>query len=260
MEIVNYKELDKIKPNVSCIGYFDGVHLGHKELIKKTVFYAKKLRVEPCLITFYPDPKSVVSGKQLELINTFEKRCELFEKYGIKKIIIVNFNKKLMSTKPDKFIKNTLSKLKIKRLVCGFDFRYGEKGKGNVNTLKNDLSEGIKLSIVPEVKMNKKKISSTLINKKLSKGHIEEANALLGYDYSIVVSIYDKKIYQNSTYFYGNVIDNNLVKLKKKKYSGYFYNKKFKYNIEFQYNNGIVTFVMNGKTSISNKLEIFIKS
>lgn len=258
MKVVSYKDLDKIKPNVACIGYFDGVHKGHKELIKKTVFYAKKLKVEPCLITFYPDPKSVVNGKSSELINTFNKRCELFEKYGIKKVIIIDFNKKIMNMKHDIFVSNILSKLMIKRLICGFDFTYGQMGSGNIETLKDDLKD-IKLTIVSPVKYKNKKISSTLISSELSKGHIDKVNTLLGYDYSLALSIYDSSLINDLRYYYANVIDTSLVKLKNKKYNGYLYINKKKVNIEFIYNNSIISFCLNKKIKLNKEIELFIK-
>lgn len=173
----------KLEPNVSCIGFFDGVHLGHQALISKTVELANKLNVEPCLITFYPDPADIISNSNNKHINSLDRRIKLFEKFGIKKVVIIEFDKEVMSIPADLFIAKYLKKFNLKGLVCGFDFRYGYKGMGDYKSLKKDLKDTCQVYVVDEVKYYGLKISSTRIKKELEKGNINLVNKLLGYKY-----------------------------------------------------------------------------
>ena len=75
---VSENKIPSLPDNVACIGFFDGVHLGHQALIHKTVKEAEKLNVEPILITFYPDPADIISSSKVNHINSFERRVELF--------------------------------------------------------------------------------------------------------------------------------------------------------------------------------------
>ncbi len=179
IEVIYFDKNINISPNVSCIGCFDGVHKGHQELIKKTIELSNTLNVEPMVITFDPDPISIY-GKGHFCLTTLKERIKLFEKFGIKKVLIIPFDEKVMKLSPIDFKQEILDKLNIKTLVCGFDFTYGYKGSGNINTLKDT---NINLCVVPEFKYYGKKISSTRIRKELEKGNIDFVNRMLGYEY-----------------------------------------------------------------------------
>lgn len=180
---INEKDLIEIKPNVSCIGFFDGVHLGHQALIKKTIEIANKEKVEPYLITFFPDPQDIISNNKTKHINSFERRIKLFEKFGIKAVIVIEFSKDVMSLKKEDFVDKYLKKLNLKGLVCGFDFHYGYKGIGDYRTLKKDMKKTCPIYMVDEVKYYGKKVSSSRIKQELTKGNIRLVNKLLGYEY-----------------------------------------------------------------------------
>lgn len=169
-----------IPKNIACIGYFDGVHKGHQELIKKTIELANKNNVEPFVITFNPDPHEIVSGKKHKQLTTLNQRIELFKEFGIKGVIIIPFDEKVMKLSIDDFKSQILDKLNVDTLVCGFDFTYGYKGLGNYNTLKK---QGVKVVRVPEYKYYGKKVSSTRIRQELDKGNFKLVNKMLGYEY-----------------------------------------------------------------------------
>lgn len=172
-----------IPENVSCIGFFDGVHLGHQALIKKTVELSKKMNVKPFLITFYPDPADIISNSKTKHINSLNRRIELFEKFGIEGVIVIEFNKEVMSIDKTEFVNRYLKKLNIKGLVCGFDFHYGYKGIGDYKTLKKDLKDICKVYMVDEVKYYGKKVSSTRIKEEIEKKNFKFVDKLLGYKY-----------------------------------------------------------------------------
>ena len=159
--IIKDNNIPHIKDNVSCIGYFDGVHLGHQELIKKTISKAKKLNIIPSLICFEPDPSDFIGGIKNKHILSYKNRIKTIEYFGIKQIIVIRFNAEIMKISPISFINNYLNKMNIKELVCGFDFRFGYRGEGNLDLLK---SKGkFVVNIIPELKYRNSKISSTRI-------------------------------------------------------------------------------------------------
>lgn len=169
-----------IEPNVSCIGYFDGVHLGHQRLIDETIKLAKKLNVKPYLITFDPDPKEVVNNINTSKINSLHSRIKLFEKYGIKGVIIIHFDLDLMKMNTNDFYIKYLSKFNLKGIVCGKDFRYAYNQKGSYKTLKKNIKNTI---VIDEVRYYNKKISSTRILNEIKKGNFNLVNKMLGYKY-----------------------------------------------------------------------------
>ena len=180
---VKEKQIPKLENNVSCIGFFDGVHLGHQALIKKTVQEAQKLNIKPYLITFYPDPADIISHSTVNHINSFDRRIELFESFGIKGVIVVEFSLELMSKSKEAFLNSYLKNFNLKGLVCGFDFHYGYKGEGDYNSLKEGFENICPVYVIDEVSLDGKKVSSTRVKEQLQKGNYAEVDRLLGYHY-----------------------------------------------------------------------------
>ncbi|MGB4613501.1 MAG: bifunctional riboflavin kinase/FAD synthetase [Erysipelotrichaceae bacterium] len=172
------------KPLCACIGYFDGIHLGHQALINKTLELSKIHNCDAALITFDPDPRVTVTGiKNIKHLTTMKQRINLAVKYGIRNIIILKFSKEMANLDYEVFEDEILVKCNLIALVCGFDFRYGKNGEGNSLTLK--ASGKFEVEIIDSVNENNEKISTTRILSELQKGKIEKANKLLGYYYEI---------------------------------------------------------------------------
>ncbi|MBR0461545.1 MAG: FAD synthetase family protein [Erysipelotrichaceae bacterium] len=180
INVIEYEKGIKVKRNVACIGYFDGVHRGHQELIKRTVALASSKGLEAALITFKPDPDEVIHRTRNSHINSFKKRIKLFEQFGIETVIIIPFDEETMRMSPEDFCHKILSKLNIDTLTCGFDFSFAYKGQGRAADLER---LGMKVEVVPELKYYGKKISSTRIRKAIAEGKTELAEKMLGYEY-----------------------------------------------------------------------------
>lgn len=168
----------------ACIGYFDGMHLGHQQLFHKTVAIAEEKKCETALITFDCDPWSVVKGmKNIQHISTMRQRINLAVKYGIQNIYILKFTKEMSELSPDDFLTKVLGMCNIEALVCGFDFHYGKFGAGNANILKETASFDV--HIIDAILDNGEKISSTRISNLIIDGDIPQVNRLLGYRFNI---------------------------------------------------------------------------
>ncbi len=171
-------------PMCACIGYFDGLHKGHQALVSRTLKLSQKYGCESALITFDTDPSAVIRGlKEVRHITTMKQRIAKAEALGIRNIILLRFTKAMSELDPDVFIRQILGSLTLKGLVCGFDFHYGYKGKGNPLTLQ--ASCDYEVAVVEAVEDEKGKISSTRICDCIERGDMEEAESMLGEPFAI---------------------------------------------------------------------------
>ena len=180
MEKYVFDKYVKVKSNVSCIGSFDGVHKGHQELIKKTIELASIKNIEPYVITFDKDPDLVIKKNDLFVLTSLDEKIKLFEKFGIKGVIIIPFNEELMKMEASLFKSEILDKLSIDTLVCGSDFSFGYLGKGNYEMLRK---QGMNVEVVEDYIYGDNKVSSTRIRSEIKKGNFVLANKMLGYEY-----------------------------------------------------------------------------
>lgn len=180
-------DIKNLNPTVACIGYFDGVHLGHQKLIKQTILQAKKLSVSSTLICFEPDPMEVITGIKSKHLTSYLNRLNIIKSFGIDNIIVIQFSDELMKLKSQKFVNLYLNKLNIKCLICGYDFSFGYKGLGNITDLiKYGKFETI---VIPEYKIYGKKVSSTRIKQTFISGNFELTNKLLGWEYCLELKV-----------------------------------------------------------------------
>ncbi|AWU39652.1 bifunctional riboflavin kinase/FMN adenylyltransferase [Blattabacterium punctulatus] len=181
-------EFSSFLPCVFTLGFFDGVHIGHKKIIQNLIFRAKG-KYCTVLLTFNPHPKEVlIPKKNILYLNTLPERIHHLKKTGIEHLIIHPFTQKFSKLSIQDFFKNILfSKMKIKKIITGYDSHLGKNRDGTFHQLKKiSKSYGIKIYKVNNpYKYKKKIISSTNIRKSLLIGNIEWANNALGYLYNL---------------------------------------------------------------------------
>lgn len=190
MYIVAIKDLDMIKKYISiknntklddnislAIGFFDGLHLGHKVLIDELKNYNSK----KAIITFKSDFKSTLKKEELNLLLLDEEKDRMLTTLGIDYEYIFESNEEILKTSKEDFLKY-LDNQSIKNIVVGEDFTFGKFALGKAGDL---LSLNSNIIIKPLLEINKTKISTTYIKSLLLNNKIDKVNQLLGYDFSI---------------------------------------------------------------------------
>lgn len=170
-----------------ALGMFDGVHIAHREIIKKAVLDAKINKTKSVVLTFEQDPDEFLyPDKKHSIITENKTKIKLIEELGPDYLVLLKTNKELLNLEPEVFIEFLKNNIHIKKAICGFDYKFGKKAKGNINLLKMYGNKfGYSLEVIDEIKINEVKVSSSAIREKLEKGLINEANELLGYQFSI---------------------------------------------------------------------------
>ena len=166
---------------IAAIGFFDGVHLAHKELIKKTIEIGNLKKLSKAVITFDVHPKSILFDLDYYYLTPLSRKIKLFEEFDLDYIYVIEFSKEKASLYPKEFIDIYLRK--IKTIVCGFDFKFGVRGTGNINTLQTD--NRFETVIIKEVTYEGYKVGSTHIRDLIRSGQVDKVEEVLGDYYSI---------------------------------------------------------------------------
>lgn len=182
------QNLPGFRKGVVTIGTFDGVHLGHQQIISQLKEEALHIGGETVIITFHPHPRKVVSSSStVQLLNTIEEKIWLLEKAGIDHLVIVPFTEAFSQLSADEYIQHFLmDRFQPHTVIIGYDHRFGQGRKGDYKLLEQySESLGFKLKEISPHIINHSTVSSTLIREALLRGDITAADELLGYDYFI---------------------------------------------------------------------------
>lgn len=180
------------KRSVVTIGVFDGVHLGHRAVIKKAVDRAKNTGAVSIVLTFDPHPLKVLVGRSLvPSIMSLKHRVNTIKALGADKVIVMKFDKRLSGMEPDMFINNVIRKrLNAGEIFVGEDFCFGKAAAAGIKTLKRiGIKAGLKVHSVKAVKRNGRIISSSEIRKLIVSGNIRKASKLLGRPFSVLGTV-----------------------------------------------------------------------
>ncbi len=170
------------KKTAVALGYFDGIHLGHKAVLKKAV-EAKDRGLTPAAFTFSSTPKSKDKNSQLL---TYQEKVAMLDKLGIEVLYILDFSE-LKDYSPERFVTDIIKKVfNADEVFCGFNYHFGKLGAGDTETLKALCQiEKIGVTVCSPVKLGDTVVCSTEIRNALKNGDIKKANLLLGYDFGL---------------------------------------------------------------------------
>lgn len=175
-----------MQPQVLAIGDFDGVHLGHQEVIKRALEDGKRLGIPTSIMTFHPHPREVLGQqKYTTLLTPVSQKQRLLEQLGVDYLYVVSFDADLMKVTPEQFVEHMLIPMQVNTVIVGFDFTFGYLGAGTPDTLCELAHGRFAVEIIRPFQRNGSKVSSTLVREHLLAGQVDEANALLGRPYAV---------------------------------------------------------------------------
>jgi len=183
------EEFNPVQNAVVTSGTFDGVHQGHKVILKKLIQLAEKRQGESVVLTFWPHPRFVLypNDTSLKLLSTFQEKASYLSDLGIDHLIKIEFTKKFSQLSSEEFIHNILiDKIGTKLLVIGYDHRFGKNREGSFQYLaSNSHKYGFEIEEIPRQDIENIAVSSTKIRNALESGEIKTASEFLGNNYCL---------------------------------------------------------------------------
>lgn len=182
-------DFPKLHNTVVTSGTFDGVHLGHQKILRRIREIARSVNGENVLITFWPHPRLVLYPEEhnLRLLSTFEEKAKLLREFGIDHLVTIPFTKEFSQLTSKEFIESVLvEKIQTKKLVIGYDHRFGKNREGSFEYLKAHHEEyGFDLEEISRQDVEDIGVSSTKIRHALETGDIATAINYLGRPYEL---------------------------------------------------------------------------
>ncbi len=192
MIIIHRPNQTRKKDLALTMGFFDGVHLGHRELIRYVVHEAELRGLESAVLTFWPHPRLVLhkDPEKLRFLTTLNEKSKIIAKQGVDYLIVQEFTRDFFNLDPANFIKYLVTEYHVKHFVIGTDHRFGREARGNAELLKElSVELGFSLQVVSPIIIDNVDVSSTKIREALQKGNLSLANKMLGYPYLITGAV-----------------------------------------------------------------------
>ena len=174
------------RPSILTLGTFDGVHKGHRKIISNLKSEAKINNLRSIILTFFPHPRNIVSSEIIKSISTIDEKIKIFSDLGIDELIIQKFDKSFSSMNAKEFIELLVDNLKIKKIIVGYNHRFGKNRSADINVLKDfSLKYDFEVLEIKAFEVENIKISSTKIRDAIQQGNIKLCNNYLGYNFNI---------------------------------------------------------------------------
>ena len=185
MEIFNISDISEIKEEnkkrVAALGFFDGIHKAHQKIIGDAVKEAGEEFIS-VVITLDKSPKEYFGKTSEESLTPINKKNKLLTSLGVDEVYYLEFNEKLQNLSAEEFINNILKKLNVEMVFCGFDYRFGFKGLGTPELIKDS---GIEVTVQEKQKIDEEKISTTVLKEFVRNGEFLKYKEYTGRFYSI---------------------------------------------------------------------------
>ena len=194
--MIIHRGLDTIQPLPNAVvtsGTFDGVHRGHQTILKRLAEVAKASGGESVLITYWPHPRTVVSNdsQNLKLLTTLDEKIDLLDQAGVEHLVIIPFTRSFSELTSEEYIRQILiEKIGTKKLVIGYDHRFGRDREGGFDYIRAHQSEyGFEVEEIPRQDVEAIGVSSSKIRAALIEGNVHTANLFLGRSYTLTGTI-----------------------------------------------------------------------
>ncbi len=191
-KVKNIEKYNPVKQSVVTIGTFDGVHIGHQQIVNRLIESTKDNDLASIILTFFPHPRMVLQkDANIKLLNTISERRTILDALGLDYLLIKTFSFDFSRLTAEDFVKDILvDKLRVKKVIIGYDHRFGRNRNASIDDLKRfgalyhfDVEE------ISAQDINAVAVSSTKIRKALSTGDIVKANTYLGYRFMITGTV-----------------------------------------------------------------------
>lgn len=180
-------EIPRISKPVVTIGTFDGVHQGHRKIIDRIKRVANEIGGQSFVFTFHPHPRLVLfpEQKDLKLLTLTGEKLSLLEAAGVDHVLVFPFTREFAKLSADAYVHDILvNAIGTKKLIIGYDHRFGNNREGNIETLHKYAAEcDFEVEEIPAHEIDHMNVSSTRIRKALEQGDVQTANSFLGYTY-----------------------------------------------------------------------------
>lgn len=176
------------RPVLATIGTFDGIHLGHQEILRRVRRTSEETGFESVLVTFHPHPRVLVSPDDVPLLlTTIEEKEKFIPDFFQGTVLVLDFDEKLMNLSPAEFVKDILvDKVGVNKLIVGYDHALGKNRSGTIPELKRlGRKHGFEVEVVGPVMVDNQAVSSSRIRRAMVENRYREALRLLGHDYAI---------------------------------------------------------------------------
>lgn len=223
MKICRFKDCVIKSPIVLALGFFDSVHLAHRQLLLESKNLAAELNSLSAVFTFDNNPKEFFLKEAGKLVYDFETRCDIFDTLNLDLVLYETFNENFSDLTNEQFL-TMLKNINLKAIVCGFDYTFGKNATGNIDILdKFCTKNNIRLHVLPKINFDGQKISTSFIAQSLLKGDLKTANNFLGESYRYTATVTaGYAVGRNLGFSTANLpIKTNISMLKNGVYAGY---------------------------------------
>ena len=190
--VQSISKYDKKHNSAITIGTFDGVHIGHRKILQRLINNAKELGLRSTVLTFFPHPRMVLQkDSDIRLLNTLEEKQQILDSMGLDCLIVHPFTRSFSRLSATEFVRDILvNQLGIKKIIIGYDHRFGRNRNANINDLITFGSAfDFEVEEIPAQLIDDVSVSSTKIRKALEEGDVKTANTYLGYSYLLTGTV-----------------------------------------------------------------------
>jgi riboflavin kinase/FMN adenylyltransferase len=192
LKIKTAADYKQINSSVITIGTFDGVHVGHQQIIHRLVDTARKNDLQALVLTFFPHPRMVIQNDaNIKLINTIDEKAKQLEQLGVDHLVVKEFTKSFSRLTALEYVRDILvNKLKVKHIIVGYDHHFGRNRTANINELKEfGAFYDFEVTEIEPKEVDDVAVSSTKIRSAILEGNILTANKFLGYNFILTGTV-----------------------------------------------------------------------